>query len=335
MKKFALAPRAVLIGLALGAAGFAGSAFAQQRATPTAPVQQPGGGSPQQPGIGTPQQPGNPFVNPANQGNQGNFIFDPRFGQGTNQQGFNQQGFNQFNQGFGNGFFDPFFGAGFYPGWGAPVTTTPNYFPNGLPTTPGVTPPAPSGLPTLGMNVRPGTYDSRRTRVDLSTIYGPGAEVEADQRVRGPNRQGQRMARRNANVTTGSAADPEQGNRVGGGRNAGTGGDTGGTMANRVDPLVQGQLEKVMAGQPLTAARVLSVGPAQAELQFTIDGATWKSTVPLARIFVQGANGELQLGAEQPQMVVVGSQVMAPAPRQERVAGSRQTTTKKARTNKK
>lgn len=292
------APRAALILLATAAVALASRAPAQQGG-PTPPPPNIG------PGVGQPPVRQGPFQNPQATFDPrfGNgFMFDPRFNTGG---GFNSgTGFNSpFLQGVPDQALWP---GGWWPGWRETVTTGNNY-PNGIGGR-AARPMPGSGVPTLGINVRPGTYNTRRTRVSLKTLYGAGADVAADRKLHARN--GGQTANRTPAAT---AAGPRSG---------------------ATDPLVKRRASDIMDRQALTTARVVSAGPAQAQLRYTVNGKAVTATVPLSKIFYFGANGELLLAAEHPTRLGRGDEVLAPAPARERVAGSRRTIAKAASTAK-
>ena len=302
--------KTITLGLVAAAVGLAGVAEAQRATTPrttTPRAMNPRAGAT----VRTPAAGANTRVTPSGQFDpRFNLRFDPRAGMWLDQSGgdwihvggmaqqaldprirgaLNAQMLARVNAGFVP---QNWLGTPFFPVIPNPATAA------GAGTAPGATA---SGNAASNVGVRPRPTNTGRVRVDMTTVYGAGADVQADQSVRG----------------NGTDADARTRLTVRDG--------------DRTPERVLARMETIMDDQALANARVISTTKTSARLEFTVDGRTQTANVPLSRVFFIDANGSVKLASENRTKLGRGVRVLAPAPA-ELVAGSRKSTGTRTRT---
>lgn len=149
-----------------------------------------------------------------------------------------------------------------------------------------------TGIPTLGLNVRPGgvRLPPSRVRVKLTQDPNPTRNTPTT-RVAG-SRQETRMSMRSESET----------------------GEIRGGQVDEKQVKLAGWLGDVMEDRPLREGKVVSLGASGAQVRFTASGEVRTERFPVEEIFFFKKNGELATAATDPSMLRTGSQVLIPQP---------------------
>ena len=217
-------------------------------------------------------------------GNQ-QVVIDPTTGQAfTNGFSNNEFGGFDFVPGYGTGFYPGYGGYGYGPTYSGPLVDVRGAWNqnngggfrgtgwNG------------TGIPTLGLNVRPGgvRLPPSMVRVKLTQdAYTPTTRVA-----------GSRQETRIESET----------------------GEIRGGQVNTKQVKLAGWLGDVMEDRPLREGKVISMGASGAQVRFTASGEVRTERFPVEEIFFFKKNGELATAATDPSMLHTGSRVLIPQP---------------------
>lgn len=269
--------------------------------------------------------------------NLGNgFVFGDPFAF-NNGFGVNSGFVNGLNNGFNNGF-----GTSFTPGFGGGFGFSPFFY--------GQTGPYSTNLPYLQTNT-----GMRLPAGAVPPIWNAAvAANRARAAARGTSSRRQARARTaspriptEVAVAPGTRFDREM---VAGSRQESTSSAPTMTKAEKEDEMrASYRIDTLMRDRPITEGELIRLGASGAQVRITTNGEVRTERYPMENVFFFGDDGRLATALQAPDEVTPGARVLVPVPTSEpdmtitpvmgsivteRVAGSRQTATKKATTKK-